>query len=286
MSPSPSLRSSSIAASIALLAFAGLTASVVLGDDAAAAKKPTLAIGEAAPAFVAKDLDGLDFSLATARTITDEQALAAVASAAKAYGAGAALKATDGLEKLPGLKKGDAVDRALVVELAQAAGKPYGLIASADTVASWKTVGDATEWIKKSANAPVIFMCWSPKCPTSQAYEERLTKLMSKSGARFFALACNYTDDDEAIHARVDTKHLPFRVLIDRDLKITDVLGGKRTPHVFLFDDKSVLRYCGSIDSDPTMTEPEEKRVTYLANALEALAKATSVDVLMTAPKG
>jgi hypothetical protein len=101
-----------------------------------------------------------------------------------------------------------------------------------------------------------------------------------------YLVASNATDAADDIKSYVETKELPFRVLLDGEQKLTDVFGGKRTPHVFVLDAKNVLRYAGTVDNDAPMTEPEEKRVAYLDLALGALAEGRLPEILMTTPVG
>lgn len=292
MSFHPASRRPRIALLLALAALAA--APVALADDPPAAPAPNpgpgpgdvLAIGEKAPDVTATDLDGKAFALATARTVTADDALAAVNAAAKTLGATAALAATDGLEKVPGLKDESGLVKAKVVALALAAGRTYGLVADEATVAEWKTAGDVATWVGKAAEAPITFVCWSPKCPTSKLFEDRLVAAAAKRGTRMYLVASNATDAVDDIKSYVETKELPFRVLLDPAQKLTDVFGGKRTPHVFVLDAKNVLRYAGTVDNDAPMTEPEEKRVGYLDLALAALGEGRLPEILMTTPVG
>jgi hypothetical protein len=122
-------------------------------------------------------------------------------------------------------------------------------------------------------------------------YEERIVDTFAKSHARLYCLGCNANDPDDQIRTFLASKkeageELPFEVLSDHDQKITDVLGGRRTPHAFVFDEKNVLRYAGTIDSDPAQTDPAEKRIAYLGEAIDAVAGGHGVSILMTSPVG
>jgi|GEM_PF-2253640 len=252
---------------------------------AAPAVRP-LAVGEKAPDFTAADLDGKPFALATARTITAADALAAVNAAARTLGAKADLAADAALTTIPDLQGGDGLVPSKVVALGNAAGRVHGLVADEASVAAWKTVGDVVAWVEGAAAAPIVFVCWSPKCPTSKLYEERLFATVARRGARVYALGSNATDSADDLKGYVETKELPLRVLVDAEQKVTDVFGGKRTPHVFVLDGKNFLRYAGTIDSDAPMTEAEEKRIAYLDLALAALGEGRLPEILMTTPVG
>jgi peroxiredoxin len=277
---------------LALLALAAAPAALAGDPPAAPAPNPgpapgeVLAIGEKAPDLTATDLDGKPFALATARTVTPADALASVNTAAKALGATADLMPTDGLDKVPGLKDDAGLVKAKVVAFAVAAGRAHGLVADDTTVAEWTLVGDVAAWVARAAEAPIVFVCWSPKCPTSKLFEERLVTAAARRGARMYLVASNATDAADDLKSYVETKELPFRVLVDAEQKLTDVFGGKRTPHVFVLDAKNVLRYGGTVDNDAPMTEAEEKRISYLDLALAALGEGRLPEILLTTPVG
>lgn len=281
--------------SAALVLAAALAAPFVLGGPparaadapAAPAVAPGLRIGEPLPAFEAVDLDGVPLRSEDLRTaLSPDAALALVNDAAKTLGATAALAADTGLASVPALAADGAVDKAKVVALAGAAGRRLGLVADETVVGPWTKVADVVAWLQAAETAPVVLLCWSPKCPTSKAYEERIFAAVAKHRARLYALGCNATDAPEDMKGYVATKELPLRVLVDTAQKVTDALGGKRTPHAFVFDAKNVLRYAGTIDNDLAMAEPDEKRIPYFERALAALADGQLPEIWMTRPEG
>lgn len=235
-------------------------------------------IGDVVPAFDLPTLDGGSFSLATARSITEEKALADVIAAA---GGGA----INGDTALTAVSEDAAKVRALIVEV----GRPYGLIPSAEAFEDLETVGDVASWVAESAEAPMVFMCWSPMCPTSRGYEERIQGIVAEWGARFYPLASNSPKKelDADCVQYVKDRNLPYRVLLDREQKACDIFGGKVTPHVFVIDAANRLAYAGSIDSDPRCkTESADDRSNWLSDALEAIADERPINVLLTTPKG
>jgi thiol-disulfide isomerase/thioredoxin len=110
----------------------------------------------------------------------------------------------------------------------------------------------------------VIFTC--NHCPTAQAYEERIKKLVSDYKARnvaFVAINPNsatgvrfdelgYTDLDdtfEAMKIRAADRHFNFPYLDDTETEtVSKQFGPTATPHVFIFDADRKLRYQGRID--------------------------------------
>jgi hypothetical protein len=261
------------------LALAVLTAVPAL----AAEGKLAYHVGDAVPEIAAKDVDGADWTLAAARDISDAKALEAVRKAATDYGGKADAKAEDALDGLAGLQGADgSPDLALRKEFARKVGKPYGLFPTDALVQGWRTFGDVAGWVKGCATAPIVLMWWSPKCPTSAKYEERIEEVLGETKARIFPVATNFQDDDESIRAYLQAKGIPYRVLIDREATLADRFGAKRTPHVFVLDEKNHLRYSGQVDDDGD----EGARANWLLDALKAVVDGQQPNVLMTEPKG
>ena len=242
-------------------------------------------IGDVIPTFELPTLDGATFSLATARSVTEETALAEVVAAAAALSGGGELTGETALASLPDLGTDAAKAHALLVKI----GQPYGLIPGADAHEDMETLADIAAWVAASANAPMVFMCWSPMCPTSRGYEERIQAIIAETGARFYPLASSSPkkERDEDCVTYVAEKSLPYRVLLDREQRACDIFGGQVTPHIFVIDAANRLAYAGSIDSDPRcQIESPDDRSNWLVDALEALGDDRPVDVLLTTPKG
>jgi thiol-disulfide isomerase/thioredoxin len=130
----------------------------------------------------------------------------------------------------------------------------------------------------------VVFTC--NHCPTAQAYEERIKKLVSDYKARgvgFVAINPNssegvrsdelgYTDLDdsfEAMKIRATHHRFNFPYLDDGATEaVAKKYGPAATPHVFIFDAERKLRYQGHIDDNEreSLVKHQEAR-----DALEAL---------------
>jgi hypothetical protein len=268
----------------ALLALAAALLATAPPAFADPPKAPPAHVGDVVAEAAAKDVDGGAWSLADARSVTAEKALDAVRKVAAGYGAPADAKAETPLASLSGLAaEGGSVDSVRRMEMAKKVGKPFGLLPSEETVAGWTTLGDAAGWVAGASDAPIVLVWWSPKCPTSMRYEERVHALARNTGARFFAVASNHNDDDASIKSYAQEKGYSFRILLDREGALVDRFGAKKTPHVFVLDEKNVLRYSGQIDDD---AEDDERRANWLGDALRAVADGQPVNVLVTAPKG
>jgi thiol-disulfide isomerase/thioredoxin len=117
---------------------------------------------------------------------------------------------------------------------------------------------------KSSKVMAVVFTC--NHCPTAQAYEERIKALAADYKSRGVAvIAVNpnspaavrldemgYTDVDDTLESmklRAAQKKFNFVYLDDGPTEeFSKKLGPVATPHVFVFDEKRVLRFQGRID--------------------------------------
>jgi len=136
----------------------------------------------------------------------------------------------------------------------------------------------------------VIFTC--NHCPTAQAYEERIKKLVTdyrNKGVAFVAISPNdpkalrldelgYSDlgdtfEENKIRARDHGFNFPY--LDDGDTqKVSRAYGPQATPQVFIFDRERRLRYRGGIDNSERVEQVKRRHVR---NALDALLSGKAV---------
>lgn len=145
----------------------------------------------------------------------------------------------------------------------------------------------------------VVFTC--NHCPTAQAYEERIKKLVTDyepRGVRIVAISPNdpkavrldelgYTDlNDSFEEMKIRAKHHEFNFpyLYDGDKQaVSRAYGPTATPTVFIFDAERKLRFVGRID-DNDREQHIKSRDT--RNALDALLAGKSVPVEKTRTRG
>jgi len=120
----------------------------------------------------------------------------------------------------------------------------------------------------------VIFTC--NHCPYSVAYEDRIIALQNKYGPKGYpVVAINPNDADlypsdgfDKMKERAKEKNFTFLYLHDEKQEVYPLYGASKTPHVFLLDNKRVVKYIGAIDDS---TDPESVEQMYLSNAIDAL---------------
>lgn len=148
----------------------------------------------------------------------------------------------------------------------------------------------------KSKFLVIVFTC--NHCPTAQAYESSIKKLVVDYQPRdvaFVAISPNdpksirldelgYTDlsdsfEEMKIRAKDESFNFPY--LYDGETSSLSMkYGPQATPHVFIFDDQRKLKYTGRIDDGLGL--PGEAKVFDTANALNQLLAGQPVTVEKT----
>ncbi len=143
-----------------------------------------------------------------------------------------------------------------------------------------------TYTLKDFADAKVLFVIFTCNhCPTAQAYEGRLAKLVKDyrdKGVAVVAISPNdpaavrldelgFTDLDdsfEAMKIRAKETKVDYPYLYDGDTQETSkAYGVLATPHVFIFDQARKLQYVGRFDDSEFKTVKSHDAV----NAVDAL---------------
>jgi peroxiredoxin len=270
----------------ALLCAIGFVPRVFADDTATETEKAkAVEVDQKLPAFTMTDRAGKALDLHDCG-VTKKDAEAVVMAAAKKLGVKEP-KADTKIADLPGMMDEDEeIDLAKVAEFASSVGSYFGLIAFEDSVERFATLGDLSTWIAKADKSPIVVMTWSPKCPTVRRTYEQIVAAMASNDIRIYALGCNTRDTDEMYDEFVEAMGFQVRIFPDRDQKVTDILGGKVTPHFFVIDADAKLRYKGALNDDPMNFKDEEERVDYVVDAVKAIRGGTDVPTKTSEPAG
>ena len=163
---------------------------------------------------------------------------------------------------------------------------------------SLKGTDDKTYSLKDFSSSKIlaiIFTC--NHCPTAQAYEDRIKQLVTdykSKGVAVVAISPNdpvsirldelgYTDLSdtfEEMKIRAKDKAYNFPYLYDGETSATSMkYGPQATPHVFIFDEKRLLRYTGRIDDGE---KPGTAKTHDTRNALDAMVAGKAVPLEKT----
>jgi peroxiredoxin len=137
------------------------------------------------------------------------------------------------------------------------------------------------------SNSPVLVIVFTcDHCPTAQLYEGRIKKLASDYDGKGVTLVAINQNDPDAVQLselgytdvsdslddmkiRAEYRHFNFPYLYDGETQATSrAYGPKATPHVFVFDEKRILRFEGRIDNSQreSLVKTQDTR-----NAIDAL---------------
>ena len=144
----------------------------------------------------------------------------------------------------------------------------FSVIADTDTVKMDKevpnfTLKDATDKehslkdLSHEKKATVV-MFISTECPVSNDYNERIIALYNDykdQSVQFIGINSNRNESVEEIVEHNRTNKFGFLVLKDLGNEIADKFGARRTPEVYLLDEKRILRYRGAIDNSQKSPE-------------------------------
>lgn len=201
---------------------------------------------------------------------------------------------------LPSLRWGSIVACAgLFAASAFAADQPPTLPIGSDMPAfSLPGIDGKTYTDKSFAKADVLVLVFTcPHCPTAQAYQERIKKLVTDYQARNVTIVAinpnhadavrldelaysDLSDSFEEMQERARHQNFNFMWLDDGPKQeMSRVYGPVATPHVFIFDKARKLRFEGRIDD----SEREDFATTHDArNAIDALLAGRAPPVTTT----
>lgn len=142
----------------------------------------------------------------------------------------------------------------------------------------------------------VIFTC--NHCPDARAAAPRMAELYEKyvdEGVGFVAISGNdplalrpdelgygvYGDSFPEMKPFAEKNGWQFPYLYDGDSQeVTTAYGAQATPHVFIFDEKRILRYSGRIDDMKRKSGPLGE--SYVVDAIDALLAGEEVETEVT----
>lgn len=141
--------------------------------------------------------------------------------------------------------------------------------------------------LKDFAGKHVVLEWTNPDCPyIVGVYDKGVVKEtldeMKKMGENFVYIAVNSTANkpmEEVKQINVDflKKHeIKVPVVMDYDGAVGKAYGAKRTPHMYVIDDKGVLRYHGAF-TDDAGSRNAPKHTNYVLGALKQIAAGETV---------
>ena len=143
---------------------------------------------------------------------------------------------------------------------------------------------------KGDAGTLVIFSCNT--CPWVLAWEDRYVTLAQEfipKGIGMIAVNSNESqfERDDSMEEMVEHAQemgYNFPYVQDPGSKLATAFGARKTPHIYLFDEKDKLVYRGAIDDNAR--KPRKVKHTFLADAMDALLAGEKIDPVSTKALG
>jgi peroxiredoxin len=145
-------------------------------------------------------------------------------------------------------------------------------------------------YLKQWRGVVVIFLC--NHCPDVLLYLDRLKQIQASfhnKGITLVGINANHANQyhEESLKGMKEfarKNKLNFPYLWDATQDVASCFGVKKTPEVFLIDDRGILRYRGRIDDNAQDSKAVE--IDYLQNAIRDLLSGESISPKSTEPIG
>ena len=137
----------------------------------------------------------------------------------------------------------------------------------------------------------VILNFWSAECPWSERVDQALSVALQEWEAApeahtpvtLLPVASNANEVPGQLAQVADERGLPF-VLHDANRRVADLYQAQTTPHLFVIDSNSILRYQGAFDDVTFRQRTPAKH--YLKDAVDALLRGDAPDPCKTQAYG
>lgn len=131
----------------------------------------------------------------------------------------------------------------------------------------------------------VVINFWSAECPWSERTDRKLSQLLAEldDDVLLITIAPNANEPLDMIERGAAERGLKL-VLHDVGQRVASGYSAQTTPHIFLIDDRGILRYQGAFD-DTSFRQRTATR-NYLAGALKAVMNGEEPEDPETIPYG
>ena len=152
--------------------------------------------------------------------------------------------------------------------------------------------------LKDFAGKKVVLEWTNNDCPFVRKHYDSgnmqaLQKKYTKEGVVWLSVISSakgkqgYVKSDKANSLTASRKAQPSHVLLDADGQMGRMYGAKTTPHMYIIDEKGLLKYMGAIDSIHSASQADvAKAVNYIDQGLTELAAGKSISEPLTKPYG
>jgi peroxiredoxin len=141
-----------------------------------------------------------------------------------------------------------------------------------------------------SLRGKIVVLEWTnPGCPFVQrhAREGSMTKARQGVEARrlvWLGIDSSHFTTPAALQTWRRDQRITTPILLDASGRVGHLYGARSTPHMFVIDERGVLRYSGAIDDDPHDRAPSP--TNFVGRALGALVRGAAPSPATNAPYG
>lgn len=136
----------------------------------------------------------------------------------------------------------------------------------------------------------VVVLEWTnPDCPFVQRHyaDKTMQKTLAALAGKpvvWLAIDSTYSNTPDRSAAWKKQQGVVYPILQDPSGTVGHAYGAKTTPHMFVIDEKGIVRYAGAIDDDPHGRSAAA--TNYVRQAVEAVETGKTVPASTTAPYG
>lgn len=149
------------------------------------------------------------------------------------------------------------------------------------------TLKDSNDQERKLADykGKIVILEWTNvECPVVQSvYKSKAmqnavkqVKELSK-GVVWLAINSTYTTNAEKNNLWIKQQAIEYPILLDTEGNVGKLYDARRTPHMFVIDEKGVLRYHGAIDNNENAMGDKKEVTNYVVNAVKQLVAGETV---------
>ncbi len=133
----------------------------------------------------------------------------------------------------------------------------------------------------------IVLNFWSSECPWSRRADVALVYRQlswDPLGVRIIGIASNSNETESQLRAEAEARHVRYPILLDLNGAVAALYQAKTTPHFFVIDRQSYVRYIGALDD--VTRKGQAPSTIYLDEAVQALLASRPPNPLTTAPFG
>ncbi len=139
--------------------------------------------------------------------------------------------------------------------------------------------GSVAELNQFTSYSGIVVVFTSNECPYDNYYKDRLKKLIEqyKGKIQFLLINSNVDPQESVEKMAIHYTDLGIPYLADKDQKVADQFGARKSPEVFLLDRQRIIQYSGAIDDNPQVAT--DTKQNYLKDAIDKFLAGQKIEV-------